>query len=381
MEVGRGHTYNGTTYDATLASRAAARDLQAWCDPAIPESSRKSRQVTGAASARSRKVTSVDVAKRAGVSQTTVSLVLSGKGPGRVSATTADAVRAAARELGYRPNAAARALRSGTASAVGLVVRDVTHPFFGRTLRGAQQAASEAGHVVVLIDDNYGAEGRDSPVEALSEGSIDGFLFFAAKVPRALREPGSRPVVIVEYEQPRIPFVRLDGESGADAAMAHLRDLGHRKVGYLRATAGGQTFERRQARWAAALRAIGEDPGAMVTGEADFAPESSVAVARELLQHPDRPSAFVADDDLLAAGLVAAAHELGLRVPEDVAVVGFDDLDLARLTSPPLTTVRFDAEALGAAAFGLLHARLQGRRPKNVVLPSELVVRGSTTPG
>lgn len=326
-------------------------------------------------------MTSVDVAKRAGVSQTTVSLVLSGKGPGRVSATTADAVRAAARELGYRPNAAARALRSGTASAVGLVVRDVTHPFFGRTLRGAQRAASEAGHVVVLIDDNYGAEGRDSPVEALSEGSIDGFLFFAAKVPRALREPGSRPVVIVEYEQPRIPFVRLDGESGADAAMAHLRDLGHRKVGYLRATAGGQTFERRQARWAAALRAIGEDPGAMVTGEADFAPESSVAVARELLQHPDRPSAFVADDDLLAAGLVAAAHELGLRVPEDVAVVGFDDLDLARLTSPPLTTVRFDAEALGAAAFGLLHARLQGRRPKNVVLPSELVVRGSTTPG
>jgi DNA-binding LacI/PurR family transcriptional regulator len=326
-------------------------------------------------------VTSVDVAKRAGVSQTTVSLVLSGKGPGRVSETTADAVRAAARELGYRPNAAARALRSGTASAVGLVVRDVTHPFFGRTLRGAQRAAREAGHVVVLIDDNYGETGLDSSAAALSEGSIDGFLFFAAKVPRALREPGSRPVVIVEYEQSRIPFVRLDSEGGADAAMAHLHARGHRQVGYLRSAAGGQTFDRRHARWAAHLEAIGEDPAAQVTGEAGFEAASSIAVATQLLQHPERPSAFLADDDLLAAGLIAAAHDLGLRVPQDVAVVGFDDLDLARLTSPPLTTVRFDPEALGAAAFGLLHARLQGRRPKNVVLPSELVVRGSTTPG
>ncbi len=310
------------------------------------------------------------------MSQTTVSLVLSGKAPGRVSEATADAVRAAAKELGYRPNAAARALRSGTASAVGLVVRDVTHPFFGRTLRGAQRAAREAGHVVVLIDDNYGAEGKGSSAAALAEGTIDGFLFFAAKVPRALREPGSRPVVIVEYEQPRIPFIRLDSESGADQALSHLADLGHRAVGYLRSSAGGQTFDRRHARWAAHLGALGLDPGDMVTGEAGFAAESAIAEARRLLQHPDRPSAFMADDDLLASGLIAAARELGLRVPQDVAVVGFDDLDVARLLD--LTTVRFDPEALGAAAFGLLHQRLQGKRPKNVVLPSELVVRGST---
>jgi DNA-binding LacI/PurR family transcriptional regulator len=318
----------------------------------------------------------VDVAKRAGVSQTTVSLVLSGKGPGRVSETTADAVRAAAKELGYRPNAAARALRSGTASAVGLVVRDVTHPFFGRTLRGAQRAARDAGHVVVLIDDNYGDEGRGSSAAALAEGTIDGFLFFAAKVPRALREPGSRPVVIVEYEQPRIPFIRLDSESGADAALRHLQERGHREIGYLRSRAGGQTFERRHERWAAHLHQLGVDPEAMVTGEADFDAESAIAEGRRLLQRPDRPSAFMADDDLLASGLVAAARGLGLRVPEDVAIVGFDDLDVARLLD--LTTVRFDPEALGAAAFGLLLARLQGKRPKNVVLPSELVVRGST---
>lgn len=316
------------------------------------------------------------MAKKAGVSQTTVSLVLSGKGPGRVSEATQDAVRAAAKELGYRPNAAARALRSGTASAVGLVVRDVTHPFFGRTLRGAQKAAREAGHVVVLIDDDNGAEGKGSAAAALAEGTIDGFLFFAAKVPRALREPGSRPVVIVEFEQPRIPFVRLDSETGADAALRHLQERGHREIGYLRARAGGQTFERRHARWAAHLGRLDIDPDAMVVGEAGFEAESAIAEGRRLLQRPGRPSAFLADDDLLASGLAAAARSLGLRVPEDVAIVGFDDLDVARLLD--LTTVRFDPEALGAAAFGLLLARLQGKRPKNVVLPSELVIRGST---
>src|SRR4051794_17233900 len=205
MEVGRGHTYYGTTYDAArqlhtarrLATHAVTRT---WSHPGIAANSRSPRPVSGAASARARKVTSVDVAKRAGVSQTTVSLVFSGKAAGRISDATATAVRAAARELGYRPNAAARALRSGTASAVGLVVRDVTHPFFGRTLRGAQQAAREAGHVVVLIDDNYGR--GDAAVEALRDGAIDGFLYFAAVPSPAMRAPGAPPVVMVESEQP-----------------------------------------------------------------------------------------------------------------------------------------------------------------------------------
>ncbi|MDX6700316.1 MAG: LacI family transcriptional regulator, repressor for deo operon, udp, cdd, tsx, nupC, and nupG [Baekduia sp.] len=323
-------------------------------------------------------MTSVDVAKLAGVSQTTVSLVFSGKAPGRVSETTAEAVRRAARELGYRPNAAARALRSGSAAAVGLVVRDVTHPFFGRTLRGAQQAAWEAGHVVVLIDDNYGNALGGASVEALRDGTIDGFLFFAADPSPSLTAPGGPPIVLVETERPRLPFVRLDSAAGADAAMDHLRELGHRRVGYLRSSVGGQTFERRHERWAAHLRALGEDPEQQVVGFSGFDASSSIAAGRALLQDPRRPSAFLCDDDLLAAGLVAAAHELGLDVPGDVAVVGFDDLELARLTNPPLTTVRFDAEALGAAAFELLHARLQGKRPRNRILPSELIVRAST---
>ncbi|MCW3003576.1 MAG: LacI family transcriptional regulator [Conexibacter sp.] len=312
------------------------------------------------------------------MSQTTVSLVLSGKGAGRVSEATAETVRRAADDLGYRPNAAARALRSGTAAAVGLVVRDVTHPFFGRTLRGAQRAAWEAGHVVVLIDDNYGGAWGDGSVEALRPGTIDGFLFFAADPPPSLRGPGAPPVVLVESEQPRIPSVRLDVESGTDAALAHLHALGHQRIGYVRSAAGGQTFDRRHARWAAHLRAHGQDPERQVTVTSPFDAESTIAAGRRLLGHPDRPTAVLCDDDVLGAGLLAAANELGVDVPGEVAVVGFDDLDLALLTSPPLTTVRFDAEGLGAAAFELLHARLQGKRPRNRVLASQLIVRGST---
>jgi DNA-binding LacI/PurR family transcriptional regulator len=327
-----------------------------------------------------RKVTSVDVARHAGVSQSTVSLVLSGKAPGRVSPDTADAVRAAARKLGYRPNAAARALRSGTASAVGLVVADVTQPFFGPTLRGAQQAAFEADHVVVLIDDNYGAAWGDSSVELLREGAVDGFLFFAADPPASLRRPGAPPIVLVEAEHKGVPSVRLDVEAGLDLLFDHLAGLGHRRIGYLRSAVEGQTFTRRQTRWAARLGELGEDPADQVVDESAFDAEAAIAAGHRLLDRLDDMTAVICDDDFLASGVIAAAARRGVAVPDQLSVCGFDDVALSRLVTPPLTTIRFDAGDLGAAAFELLLARLQGRRTTNRVLPCELRVRESTGP-
>jgi DNA-binding LacI/PurR family transcriptional regulator len=324
-------------------------------------------------------VTSVDVARRAGVSQTTVSLVLSGKAAGRISAATAEAVQRAARELGYRPHAAARALRSGVSATVGLVVADVTHPFFGLTLRGAHQAAQEAGHVVVLIDDDYGTRGA-AAIESLQHGAIDGFVFFAADPPASLRAPGSPPVVVVESQAQRLPHVRLDVEAGTDAALAHLHELGHRRIGLLRSAIRGETFDRRHARWAAHLRAHGEDPAEQVVVDTTFTAKATMAAAREWLRRRGDTTAVLCDDDVIAAGLLAAAQLEGVDVPGDLSVVGFDDLDLTRLTSPALTTVATDPEGLGAAAFELLHARLQGDKPRSRVLPVELVVRASTGP-
>jgi DNA-binding LacI/PurR family transcriptional regulator len=286
----------------------------------------------------------------------------------------------AAAELGYRPNAAARALRSGTASAVGLVVSDVTHPFFGPTLRGAQRAAYEAGHVVVLIDDNYGDAWSDSSIELLREGAVDGFLFFAADPPASLRRPGAPPVVLVEGEQGRLPFARLDVEAGADAALDHLVELGHHRIGYVQAGVPGQTFERRHERWATRLRELGQDPADQVVVTALFNTDAVIAAGHQLLDRLDDVTAVICDDDFLAAGVVHAAAERGISVPGQLSVSGFDDIHISRLLTPPLTTVRFDAAALGAAAFGILLARLNGRRAPNQVLPVELVVRGSTGP-
>jgi DNA-binding LacI/PurR family transcriptional regulator len=305
---------------------------------------------------------------------------MSGKAAGRVSEATADAVRRAARDLGYRPNAAARALRSGTASAVGLVVSDVTHPFFGLTLRGAQRAAWEADHVVVLIDDAYGAAWGDGSVEALRAGSIDGFLFFAADPPASLRKSGSPPVVVVEAASKRFPHVLLDVAQGTDALLQHLHELGHRRIGYFASTIRGETFDRRHARWAEHLRRNGVDPDDMPYVASRFTATASIAAGHELLERRGEVTAILCDDDVLASGLTVAAREAGVDVPGELSIAGFDDLDVARIASPPLTTVRADPEALGATAFELLLARLQGKRPRSRTLPVELVVRESTGP-
>jgi len=350
-------------------------DSRACWNAAIPTPPRTSRTTRSA-----RKVTSVDVARHAGVSQSTVSLVLSGKATGRVSPATADAVRDAARELGYRPNAAARALRSGTTQAIGLVVSDVTHPFFGPTLRGAQRAAYAAGHVVVLIDDDYGAASGDSTVERLREGAVDGFVFFAADPPPSLRRPGAPPIVLVEAERPRMSSVRLDVEAGTDLLIDHLTELGHRRIGYVRSAVAGQTFARRHERWAQRLQALGEDPADQVVVSAHFDAEAAIAAGEALLDRLDRLTAVVCDDDFLASGVLAAAARRGVDVPRELSVCGFDDVAISRLVTPPLTTIRFDAGDLGAAAFELLLARLQGRRAPNRVLPCELRVRESTGP-
>jgi DNA-binding LacI/PurR family transcriptional regulator len=314
------------------------------------------------------RVTSVDVARRAGVSQSTVSLVLSGKARGRISAPTEAAVRQAAEELGYRPNVAARALRTGLARTVGLVVRDVTHPFFGRTMRGAQEAAWAAGYAVALVDVPTDADWQRAPLEALRAGPVDGFLYFSVEPPRG--RPGEH-VVVIEASPPDIPWVRLDTEGGADAALGHLLELGHRRIGHLGSQVQFPTFEIRTERWRAALESAGVEPGDDLWAGSLIDFDDAARAAVELLGRPDPPTAIFCDDDILAGGVYLAARERGLRVPEDLSVVGFDDLDFAHVLAPPLTTIAADAELLGATAFETLAAE---------ILPVELVVRESTAP-
>jgi len=318
------------------------------------------------------RVTSVDVARRVGVSQSTVSLVFSGKAAGRISARTEAAVRAAAAELGYRPNVAARALKMGAARTIVLVVPDVTNPFFGGLLRGAQTAARAAGYAVALIDTDNDRDWGAASAEALHAGPADGLLLFEVDAPRWAA--GSEPIVVIESESRGHPSVRLDAEDGADAAVRHLLGLGHRRVGHVASVHDRPTFRLR--RRAVDRLVEGEVPRA----RADFALDSARDATLALLRAHPEVTALFCDDDVIAAGAYLAARELGHRIPDDLSVVGFDGLDIGRVIDPPLTTVVADSAGLGRVAFELLTALLAGKRPRSRVMAVELEVRGSTAP-
>jgi DNA-binding LacI/PurR family transcriptional regulator len=323
------------------------------------------------------RATSIDVARRCGVSQSTVSLVLSGKGAGRVSAATAAAVRAAADELGYRPNAAARALKTGASHTLGLVVPDVTNAFFGRMLRGAQRAARGAGYAVALVDTGNDHGWGDDAADLLRAGGADGMLLFGRPPAAGSAPAGGAPLVLIEAEAAAHPSVRLDVEAGVEAAARHLLGLGHERIAHVASEKDEATFGLRAARLDALL---GAHPRA-------FAPHDAVGAARAvaaLLAGERGVTALICDDDNIAAGAYLAARAAGRAIPATLSVVGFDDLDVALVLDPPLTTVAADAEALGRAAVELLLERL-GRAPGAaapvaLVQPVALVERGSTAP-
>jgi DNA-binding LacI/PurR family transcriptional regulator len=323
------------------------------------------------------RVTSIDVARHAGVSQSTVSLVFSGKGRGRVSGATEERVRRAARELGYRPNVAAQALRLGASRAIALLVPDITNPFFSRVLRGAQRSAQSAGYTVILVDTANDRRWEAQSFEALRAGPVDGYLLFEVDAPEGLGP--DQHVVLMEAEARGRPSVRFDAESGSAEAFRHLLDLGHRRVGHLAASFDAPTFHLREAARRRVLAEAGLDPAAQPRAETAIGIDAARDAAGPLLD--DGPTAVFCDDDLIAAGLYLAVRERGLRIPADVSVIGFDDMDFARVLEPPLTTVALDAEQLGASGVELLEQRLAGRKTRRrIVLPAELLVRGSTAP-
>jgi DNA-binding LacI/PurR family transcriptional regulator len=321
------------------------------------------------------RVTSIDVAQCAGVSQSTVSLVFSGKGRGRVSEATQERVRRCARELGYRPNVAAQALRLGASRAVALLVPDITNPFFSRVLRGAQRAAQAGGYTVALVDTANDRSWEAQSFEALRAGPVDGYLLFEVSRPEALGP--DQHVVLMETEASRGPSVRFDAEGGAADAFGHLLELGHRRIGHLAAAFDAPTFHLREKARRRVLGEAGLDPDALPRAITEIGIDDARDAAGPLLA--EGPTAVFCDDDVIAAGLYLAAREGGLHIPSDLSVIGFDDMDFARVLDPPLTTVALDAEQLGASAFKLLEARMAGRRTRRrVVLPAELLVRGST---
>ncbi|MFJ9021361.1 LacI family DNA-binding transcriptional regulator [Streptomyces sp. NPDC102259] len=326
--------------------------------------------------------TSRDVAQAAGVSQAAVSLVLGDKWRGRVSETTAQRVREAARDLGYRPNLAARNLRLGRTRTVLLVVPALTTEFFAGVYTGAARVAAEHGFGVVLYPSPEGVGPARDPF-ASAQAALDGVLAssMAADALTAIRGD-QLPLVMLDSDPAGslgAATVNLDIADGVRQVADHLLGLGHRRFLHLAADIPSWTFEVRARELAAR---VGAAAGTTLrTAPAPISIDGALAAAEAALSAPGpRPTAVVCDDDKLAAGVYKALRRLGLRVPDDVSVTGLDDLALATALDPELTTVRLDAELFGERGMRALLAVLEGRTPDGGDIPVELVVRASTAP-
>ena len=330
--------------------------------------------------------TSRDVAQAAGVSQAAVSLVLGDKWRGRVSETTAERVRQAARELGYRPNLAARNLRLGRTRTVLLVVPALTTEFFAGVYTGAARVAARHGFGVVLYPSPEGVGPARDPF-ASAQAALDGVIAssMAADALTAIRGD-QLPLVMLDSDPDGslgAATVNLDIRDGVRQVADHLLALGHRRFLHLAADIPSWTFHVRARELA---ERVGSVPGTSLrTAAAPISIEGALAAAEAALSDTGgsggtegRPTAVVCDDDKLAAGVYKAVRRLGLRIPEDVSVTGLDDLALATALDPELTTVRLDAELFGERGMEALLAVLDGRTPAEGDIPVELVVREST---
>ncbi|MGW2091960.1 LacI family DNA-binding transcriptional regulator [Promicromonospora sukumoe] len=321
-------------------------------------------------------VTVHDVARAAGVSISTVSRALTA--PERVAATTRDRVVRVAAELGYRPNPAASGLRLGRTHAVGLLVPDLENPYFASVTKSVQARARAEGYEVFVADTDEDPDVEPELIGALA-ARTDGLLVASPRSGEAELRAALVGVtaVLANRELPGdIPFIAVDDADGVAQILGHLHALGHRSVGVAAGPPSSWSGRRRVAglvdaagRWDLDLVQLGtfQPYFAGGTQAADHALASGV-------------TAVVAFNDLMALGILDRLRRRGVDVPGRMSVVGFDDVQLATLFSPDLTTVHAPLARLGRRAVDLLLARLRGGTPANVQLPVELTIRGSSGP-
>jgi LacI family transcriptional regulator len=328
-------------------------------------------------------VTVHDVARAAGVSISTVSRALSN--PERVAAETLERVTRVAAELGYRPNQAASGLRMGRTHAVGLLVPDLENPYFATVTKAVQARARAEGYEVFVADSD-----EDPDVEAELIGALaartDGLVVASprsgdAELRAALvgvtavlasRElaGGSGP------EAPEIPCVSVDDADGVAQVLGHLYALGHRKVG----VAAGPSSSWSGSRRVVGLKAAAEQRDVELVELGTFQPYFAGGTQAADYALASGVTAVVAFNDLMALGILDRLRHRGVDVPGEMSVVGFDDVQLATLVSPALTTVHAPLARLGRRAVDLLLARLRGGTSASSQLPVELTIRGSTGP-
>jgi DNA-binding LacI/PurR family transcriptional regulator len=328
-----------------------------------------------------------DVAAAAGVSVATVSRVLSpATADVPMRKETRDRVERAIDQLGYRPNDLARALLQQRTAAIGLVVPDISNPYYPPLVRGVEDEASSHGYRVVLCNTDRDPAKISEYLETLIKTRVDGIVVAGggwADVPdrTAVLDTYRTGLVVVGRHATAHPSVRIDNMAASREAAEHLLRLGHRRFAFLAGPASSTTVQDRVLGYRDALEAVGLPGCEQVVRYGEFTEESGYAATRELLGGSPPPTALLCANDRIALGAYAAAADGGRCVPDDVSVVGFDDTPIARYVRPTLTTVAIPTYEIGRAAMRLLLAQFEGSTPPQLeTLPTRLVVRGSAGP-
>jgi LacI family transcriptional regulator len=333
-------------------------------------------------------VTIRDVARAANVHPGTVSRALNEETRDMVNDETAERVIKAAAELGYTPNPIARGLKTNRSYTIGVLIPDITNPLFPPILRGIEDRLGAAGYTSLIVNTDNDPERERAHIGAMHARQVDGLISATARLDRELLAEAAAagtPLVLVNrsLEDGSAPAVTVNDERGIRLAVDHIAGLGHRRVGHV---AGPQNLSTGHRRYVGFVEAM-SDAGLQVRSvhvrfSNSFTEDEGALVCAELLDAAGDPTAIVAGNDLLALGCYDTLEERGLRCPEDVSIVGFNDMPFVDRLRPPLTTVRVPQREIGTAAAELMLQRLtdDADGTNEILLEPTLVVRGSTAP-
>lgn len=329
------------------------------------------------------KTTLADVASRAGVSAMTVSRVVNGSDG--VGERTRRRVREAIEELGYRPNIVARGLKASRSGTLGLLVTDITNPYFPEIVRGAEDVAFEAGYTVLLNNVLEDMERESRALQAFEDRRVDGVIACSPRLPdkhlHALLARHGAAVVVNRWAPSDVAgSVRVEHQRGAGLAVAHLHEIGRRELGVLAGPEHSHAGRERLDGTHKTARELGMpmQPHRIAHGQPTL--EGGQAAAAHLLETDPRIDSLVCFNDLVAAGALEELRRRRVAVPDDVAVIGYDDIPFARMLNPSLTTLHVPTYDLGKHAMRVLLDRMEGRHQQvGILFQPRLVVRASTS--